>query len=599
MHLEHCFVVGTPSNQGWSQVSVQTKDQKTFILVLSLPFPQPQEIVTLKRVITESNQLFVSGELTQSKFLTFFSKNTVGKENVAGAFIEDEKVIFFAKDHANIWLSRGAQAGDVLAGKETGSFVQGKLMPNDYYVIGTKEFFDLSQDRIDTTKSPQELCEAIAIDVHSLPESGVIAGLILKSTLVTQAPIPSAERVKEEEIVKPKTETMSTVLPSPKKPLIDYKTKKRLTSWVYRMRKVFALFFAVCAGLFFLIVLHSIALKQAQQRYQQSLLPYRQRFDSATQELGSNKSQSLLDLRTLASELTVLEKNNKSDSAFSILITKLLSQVQGEYNSNSGEQHIPKLQVFYDFRLVASDFTSQAVSFDIPGKLLVFLDTSHNRLLSVSQETKQEQLLSLDGTISAASIAVASRNAFVLTSNGVVEVPLPLNQLGNVVVPTDSMWQSPKLLGAFGTNIYVLDSGSGSILKYDISQTSIAGVNWLKNSAGLDFKSVSSLQIDGNVYLTTATGKVLRYAQGNPSPLKISGLLDPFTGSLSLYTDQSDQNLYILEPSAKRIIILNKDGSYQSSIYSDDLGAATSLVADEQSHTLYILAGSLVYQASF
>src|SRR5260221_446001 len=105
--------------------------------------------------------------------------------------------------------------------------------------------------------------------------------------------------------------------------------------------------------------------------------------------------EELQGLRELSRDLSDRKKTTK-DSTLSSGYDQLLSKVNGKFTSISGEKHVDKLHVFYDFRLVAADFVANSVAYDVPGKLAVFLDGTHARLLSLSLKKKEALKLTID-----------------------------------------------------------------------------------------------------------------------------------------------------------------------------------------------------------
>jgi hypothetical protein len=90
-------------------------------------------------------------------------------------------------------------------------------------------------------------------------------------------------------------------------------------------------------------------------------------------------------------------------------------------------------------------------------------------------------------------------------------------------------------------------------------------------------------------------GKVYKFTRGDRTPFAFQDILSPPQSSIALYTTTDSANLYVLEPRQKRLLTFDKSGMYVSSIVSADLASATAIVVDEDSHTAFVSAGSIVF----
>jgi hypothetical protein len=167
---------------------------------------------------------------------------------------------------------------------------------------------------------------------------------------------------------------------------------------------------------------------------------------------------------------------------------------------------------------------------------------------------------------------------------------------GKLVSKPISLEDGPTLLRLFGTSAYVYVKDAGDIRKLaGNGDTFSDATGWIKSSQGLDRKTITSMTIDGKIWVTTNNGGIFAFAQGTKQSFTVTGMLQPFNGPLMIYTSPDLPFLYVLEPSQQRLVILNKDGVYQKQIISKDLGVTTDLVVTEDGKTAYLLAGSSVY----
>jgi len=148
-------------------------------------------------------------------------------------------------------------------------------------------------------------------------------------------------------------------------------------------------------------------------------------------------------------------------------------------------------------------------------------------------------------------------------------------------------------LASFHSNIYFLDSKSGEIIKQ--SPASNKKILWLKPETK---KAVSakSIAVDGSLWLLTKNNEIDRYRRGEfQETLKIN-LFPEFKSASKIWTNDSLAELYLLEPSQKRIVILTKTGKIFKQYQSEKFDNLLDFAVSEDGKTIYLLNGLKVYQ---
>lgn len=579
MRLSHCFFAGVPTDHDWSQSYAHQSDRFFFGITVHVGTPIVNVSEKGKQILSAAIEAVP--DLNRDSFLVFFKDwNTVGID-VAAVFVEGENVLLYAQGETTITLNRGGKEQDILTGSSASQFIEGKSSSDDYYTLATNAFkgrFDIP----DILKSPQEACDIAVANLHKLSDSSGVTALFVKIAQEEKTVVSSVE-----------TPMASPIIVPPKPVVVASRSQFVLPE---REKKLLRLMLAAFAAILVLLVLSGYLSGRKARELTKALEPYQQRYEKVLDLPTDKRLEKLSGLRELSRDLTDREKQTK-EASLKRAYDQLLSKVNQSFSELSGEKKLEKLNIYYDFRLIAPDFIASAVAFDIPGKLAVFLDGNHSRLLSLFLEKKEALTLSVDDKLSKPfSLAVANRKAYVLGNEGAMELSLPLDKLGSIVAPRDKSWDTPKLIDAFGTNAYIFDSGARNILKIDLTDPGASPSGWLRNKGGIDFDLVTSMQVDGGLWLGDSNGKILRFMQGVPAPFAYKDLLDVPTSSVYLYTTTDSVSLYVLEPHAKRLLILNKEGVYQKSILSEDLATATGLIVDETTSKAYILSGSLVFE---
>lgn len=150
-------------------------------------------------------------------------------------------------------------------------------------------------------------------------------------------------------------------------------------------------------------------------------------------------------------------------------------------------------------------------------------------------------------------------------------------------------------LTVYNNRAYIIDKAGKRVMRYNASTTafsqpteSIKGIDELANA--------SDLAIDGNVYIAS-NGTILKYNAGVKVdfPIGISNL----PNNTKLYTDADVTNLYVLDPTGKRIVILNKTGAVVQTLTSGQFNDLKDFTVDEATKTIYVLNNNQLLKVSF
>jgi hypothetical protein len=212
----------------------------------------------------------------------------------------------------------------------------------------------------------------------------------------------------------------------------------------------------------------------------------------------------------------------------------------------------------------------------VTGAGLVKIDLSDGITTVASNVVSTGTLLAAEG-----STAYAAGSTDVTEANDITVRTYPWQRLDE--------HNSTVAIAAYGSRLYALAS-DGNIYRYRRSGDTFAqGTAWLRSQpAGTG----SGIVVDGAVYVLTPNN-VLRYSQGNASPLSIAGVYPPLSDIQAFAV--GNRALYLLEPSQKRLVAINKQtGRVEQQFTSDDLGAATALAVADDERTAYVVVGATV-----
>ncbi len=207
--------------------------------------------------------------------------------------------------------------------------------------------------------------------------------------------------------------------------------------------------------------------------------------------------------------------------------------------------------------------------------------TSNYHLTTASTPKEQNIIIFANGS---EQIAFYNKDSSTLSSK---EITFPLN---NTLIST---------LFVYNQRLYTVDINNNQIYRHNPTQTGFdKGTSWLKDS-NLDLKDAVSIAIDGDLFLLKKNGQIFKLVSGNQVEFNITGLDPRLDNPVQLWTYNGVDYLYILEPTNKRIVILDKNGKLIKQYTSDLWLQPTSLLVQPDQKNIYILDNNKIYKFNF
>jgi len=490
--------------------------------------------------------------------------------------------------------------------------VSGELQTGDILILGTTEFFQKvnslhlkqvlnqfvplsSQDQSLAPASPVDLevnhiAEELALITQRLVTDSGVGALILGYAPAPPPDTWSASATPSSPRSLLKRFITRLIHPSP----IKIKVRGDISLEEKRHRRIGILIFTL------LVIILSISVtlgwrKRVNQQQQQQVTaittPAQQLIDQAQIEQGVNRLRARALLLQAISQLETGVAQFKAGSTNQQQVTSLLQQAQSDYQQVSGlQQVIPT--VFLDLSLVKDNLVAEKLA--VSGDQLLVADPITSTVVLVDSANKKASVIAGGSELSGLKLLAATDpTGFALADAGVVSFSLSTSQ-SKVAVETDPEWQSPVSLGAFGSAVYILDSGVGEIWKYTINSAGAVRKRWLAPGVNPDFANVVDLTIDGDIWVLDQNGTVRQYSQGASTGFAIADWGDQIGEARAIATD--DTYVYVLDRSQKRVVAFDKQGNYQKQYQSDQLATASDMVV--AAGKILFLSSGVLYQIS-
>ena len=231
-----------------------------------------------------------------------------------------------------------------------------------------------------------------------------------------------------------------------------------------------------------------------------------------------------------------------------------------------------------------------------------------NALFTASPDTNTIIKMTLDGKASPvhqttsgigfiASGAMQSSDKTILFNTSPVGLAL-FDTKDNTLIPQSITFPAPKPeitdLAVFGNRLYIFDATQKNIFSYNKTLKGfIGGTAWITDAAAQS-ADIKSLAIDGNIYTLSAGGKITKLFRGATAEFTQAAVSPALDGATRIYTTDTMQNLYVLDPANKRVVIFTKKGALVRQLYIDTAKSLADVsVSPDETH-LYALDGSTI-----
>lgn len=151
----------------------------------------------------------------------------------------------------------------------------------------------------------------------------------------------------------------------------------------------------------------------------------------------------------------------------------------------------------------------------------------------------------------------------------------------------------------FGTRIYALDAAAGNIIRFQQSgDTYGEGTQWLTDTS-VSLIGAKDMAIDGSIYVLGLNGVITKFFGGKPaSDFSVTALSPGLEGATQLMTDENSNHIYVLDPTSKRVVILDKTGKLVQQITSAAFDNLRGIVVSETDKTIHVLNGTKILKVS-
>lgn len=342
-----------------------------------------------------------------------------------------------------------------------------------------------------------------------------------------------------------------------------------------------------------------------------SYLKFKENLESKQQDY-TNKIQAIVDKKTAADASMIYDDESK---AFNLLkeaenmIESLPTNSQEQKNKaedlqteiNESLKILQKLNTVEPDLL--TDFTNLQTS--AQAKKLALIDNTliaygpddlfiYRIDLNTNKADKKDHQ-SIPHLAMASTPKEQDKIVFLTSNNSVAEYSPESGTLSSkeISLPNESQISS---IFIYSQRLYILDTANNQLYKHSPTQTGYdKGSAWVRDS-DIDLRDAVSLAIDGDLLVLKSNGEILKLVSGKQKEFTITGLDPKLDNPTEIWTYNNVENIYILEPANKRIVVLDKNGKLLQQYTAETWQNLASMIVDEASKVIYVLDSNKIYR---
>lgn len=151
----------------------------------------------------------------------------------------------------------------------------------------------------------------------------------------------------------------------------------------------------------------------------------------------------------------------------------------------------------------------------------------------------------------------------------------------------------------YNTRLYAVSPNDKQIYRYSKTTSGYGkGTAWLTGGIKLADGALS-LTIDGDIFVSSADGSIAKYAKGAKEPFDITGLDPKLESPVKIWTYNDVNQLFILDPPQKRIVILDKNGKLLKQLTASNFNDLKDFAVQPEKKTIYVLSGKTVLKVKY
>jgi len=335
--------------------------------------------------------------------------------------------------------------------------------------------------------------------------------------------------------------------------------------------------------------------KKQNTKIEKSLSSSKAKYEEGKSLVDLNPVRAREILEEAKKSLEDLQKDNNKITKEKDNIKTLLDQIKKSLEDATKIFKVSP-QIVFDLTIVKDKVDIKKLSaFE---KKLLLLDPSNNAIYLFDTENKSAEVIAGgEKTKGTTLISLYGENAYLVNpQKGIDKVNIKTKTSPEETVKKDDSWGEIIDINSFAGNIYLLDKKNKQIWKYIAGEENFSQIkNYLTEDTVPDFSNAENMNIDGSVWVLKGNGEIQKFTQGKIDNFVISGLDKEFNNPVKIFTTDETKNLYILDKGNSRVVVIGKDGVYDSQYETNLISKITDFSVNESGKKIFLVEGSKIY----
>lgn len=296
-----------------------------------------------------------------------------------------------------------------------------------------------------------------------------------------------------------------------------------------------------------------------------------------------DEKKALVMAEEIKNEITILQPKNKVER-------EILENLKKNFEENL--ENLYRIERIKEPKIIA-DFSSLTKEKEIIDlikyeKNFLGLNQKKGEIYEFNQSTNKISLFTKTDLAIKKLISYSEEEFILASDNQIQSLNLKNKKISSLKLETGQKELFIDDLKSYDKKIYILDIKNNQVFKYlKIANGFGQESSWLKEK--IDLKNITSLAIDGSIYLLRENGEILKFYLGKKSKFNQEKVYPSLEKAEKIFTEIDFKNIYLLEPINKRIIIFDKAGKYIKQITSDKFTNLKDFFVDEKETKIWLL----------
>ncbi len=566
------------------------------------------------------------------------AKSWIGKLSAAIVLKSDVDISLANTGAASVWLKRKNELTEILPAEKKGdhplkifqNFSSGRVRDNDSLVVTTSNLFNYVSlpllTQVLSGKTLADACEEISkILIDSSKSDDGFAAFFLQfdktlqtattgSKITTPASnkiedIKDPERIEEISVPKPAIPEVTIYAPlpediTPEEPKSKFKLPS-LENLKVKLQKpqlpklsldffrnfnkssISRRFFLIAFTIFLLLFIANVFVWRSRANSQKNQKELAARIESVMQTMG--EAESALIYKNDDQAIRILDEAKDDISAVKKLDETKGQQLEAQFQLLADRINrvtsVPSPRVVAEIKHSPIFLARAGSGFAIAGK-------NSNSLANFTTSYTAPVLLNgVEGDITGLT-HVPNNGNWVATANKIYRVDESLKEFVSLFEASSRNLQGLKVLT--NNRVYTADLKNNQILRMPIeSGRPGTALSILKGT--VDLTGLKDFGVDTDVYLLYPD-RIRKYVAGNEQAFRMPRLTETMTGAEKISVGS---NLYILEPSKKRLLMISRTGALVNQIYFPNSNELKDFYVNETERRITLINGNQLIEIVF